>query len=316
MPDALRLGTRQSALALAQARLVEGALRARHPGLAVEIVPMTTRGDVRRDVPLAAIGGTGVFTAEIEAALRAGEVDLAVHSAKDLPSALAPDMTLAALLPREDVRDVLVSRDGRALAELPAGARVGTSSPRRAFQLRAARPDLDVRDIRGNVDTRLRKLDAGEYDAIALAAAGLRRLGLEARVTEWLPVRDVLPAVGQGAIACEVRAADARAVALVGAVGDAATMTAVAAERAFLARLGAGCMAPTGAHAALRDGALVLEAFVGGADGTVVRDALAGDAHAPEALGRALADRLLAAGAAGLLGAAGTRPGLPTDEPR
>jgi len=304
----LKLGTRGSALALAQATTVAGLLRARHPGLVVHVVTMTTRGDVRRDVPLAALGGRGVFTAEIEHALRAGEVDLAVHSCKDLPSELAADMRLGALLPREDVRDVLVSRDGRGLRALAPGARVGTSSPRRAFQLRAARPDLEILDVRGNVDTRLRKVERGDYDAIVLAAAGLRRLGLADRIVEWLDVGDVLPAVGQGAIAVEVRADDARTLSLVAAMDDAPTRVAVTAERAFLARLGAGCMAPTGAHGTLHDGVLVIDAFVGSADGTMVRGWVRGDATDAAALGRTLAERLLADGAAELLAAAGTRP--------
>jgi hydroxymethylbilane synthase len=304
---AWRLGTRGSALALTQARLVAAALAEAHAGVAVEIVTITTKGDVRTDVPLAAIGGSGLFAAELEAALRADEVDFAVHSAKDLPSTLPGDMALAAFLEREDPRDVLVSRAGT-LRELPHGARVGTSSPRRAAMLRAARPDLELRDIRGNVDTRLRKLDAGEYEAIVLAAAGLRRLGLIARATEHLDPAAMLPQVGQGAIAVEVRADDAATAALVAVLDHARTRAAVTAERAFLARLGAGCAAPTGAHATLPgDGTLAIEGMIGHADGRAVRRRLVGPVADGPALGRAVAEALLSEGGEGLLREAGVR---------
>lgn len=302
-----RLGTRGSALALVQARLVAGEVQARHPGARVEIVAITTTGDVRTDVPLAAIGGRGVFIAEVEQAVRERAVDFAVHSAKDLPSTHAPDMRLAAFLPREDPGDVLISPHGT-LAALPHGARVGTSSPRRACQLRAARPDLALRDIRGNVDTRLRKLDAGEYDAIVLAAAGLNRLGLAHRVTERLDPADMLPQVGQGAIAVEVRADAADAQALLAALDHAPTRAAVTCERAFLARLGAGCTAPAGAHATLdADGTLHAEGMLGAADGTTRRTTRRGPAADAHALGTALADALLAEGGEALLHAAGLR---------
>ncbi len=314
MAQSLRLGTRGSALAMTQARLVAAALGAAHanahPDVAIEIVVITTKGDVRTDVPLAAIGGSGLFATELENALRAGEIDLAVHSAKDLPSTLAADMALAAFLEREDPRDVVVSRDGAALRDLPHGARVGTSSPRRACQLRALRPDLTLLDIRGNVDTRLRKLDAGEYDAIVLAAAGLRRLGLIARATEHLAPADMLPQVGQGAIAVEVRADDARTHALVAALDHARTRAAVVAERAFLARLGAGCAAPTGAHATLHaDGTLTVEGLIGHADGRTLRVGATGPAEHATTLGAAVAETLLADGGDALLREAGLRVG-------
>ncbi|HEY0779090.1 MAG TPA: hydroxymethylbilane synthase, partial [Gemmatirosa sp.] len=245
-----RVGTRGSALALAQATQVVGALRARWPDHAFEIQVITTQGDVRTDVPLSAIGGRGVFAVELEQALRRGDVDIAVHSAKDLPSTLGPGFALGAFPPREDPRDVVVTR-GPHLAELAHGAILGTSSPRRASAVRMLRPDLDVRDVRGNVDTRLRKLDEGQYDAILLAAAGLHRLGLAGRITEYLSTDVMLPAVSQGAIGIEVRADDADALAAVAPLDHAPTRTAVTAERAFLARLGAGCTAPTGAHGVL-----------------------------------------------------------------
>jgi len=309
----LRIGTRASALPRVQTGIVAAALRARWPALRVEVVTITTRGDVRTDVPLSALGGRGVFAAEIEQALRAGEVDLAVHSAKDLPSTLAPDMCLAARLPREDARDVLVARAGvpGTVRALPAGAVVGTSSPRREGQLRALRPDLDVRDIRGNVDTRLRKLDAGDYDAIVLAAAGLRRLGLADRVTEWIAPADMLPAVGQGVIAVEARADDSAARALAAPLDDASTATALAAERAFLARLGAGCAAPTGAHATVgAPGRVHVEGLIGSRAGDVLRLARDGAASDAASVGAELADALLAAGGDELLRAAGARAGV------
>jgi hydroxymethylbilane synthase len=309
----VRIGTRGSALALAQTAIVAAALRERWPALRVEVVTITTRGDVRTDVPLSALGGRGVFAAEIEQALRTGEVDLAVHSAKDLPSTLAPDMCLAAALPRADARDVLVARAGvpGSIRALPAGAVVGTGSPRREGQLRALRPDLDVRDIRGNVDTRLRKLDAGDYDAIVLAAAGLRRLGLAGRVTEWIAPADMLPAVGQGVIAVEARADDAQARALAAPLDDPSTATALAAERAFLARLGAGCAAPTGAHAVVDAGGRVcVEGLIGSRAGDVLRLARDGAASDAASVGAELADALLAAGGDELLRAAGARAGV------
>lgn len=308
----LRVGTRGSKLALVQARLTVDALRARWPGLTVAVQTITTTGDVRTDVPLSVIGGRGVFAAEIEQALRRGEIDVAVHSAKDLPSTLSADVALGAFLAREDPRDVLCSRGPR-LAELPAGAVVGTSSPRRACQLRALRPDLRVADLRGNVDTRLRKLDAGAYDAILLAAAGLHRLGLAARITEYLAPEAMLPAVSQGAVALEVRAHDAHARAHVIPLDHRPTRLAVEAERAFLARLGAGCTAPTGAHAALAaDGTtLHVEGMIGSLDGRhALRHAVQGDAARGPALGAALADALMTNGGGELLRAAGARAGV------
>lgn len=307
----LRVGTRGSKLALAQTTQVVDALRARRPDRDVAVQVITTQGDVRTDVSLAAIGGRGVFAAELEQALRRGEIDVAVHSAKDLPSSLDPAFTLGALPEREDPRDVLVTRGPR-LAELPPGAVLGTSSPRRAAEVRALRPDLDVRDIRGNVDTRLRKLDEGQYDAILLAAAGLRRLGLAGRITEYLSVETMLPMVGQGAIGIEVRADDADTLAAVAPLDHAPTRAAVTAERAFLARLGVGCTAPTAAHArCLPGGVLLLDAMIGTTDPalglTPVRASAEAPAREAAALGRSLADQLIFAGGGALLEAAGVR---------
>jgi hydroxymethylbilane synthase len=297
----LTVGTRGSALALAQTELVCAALRQRWPGVEVRVERITTTGDTRRDVPLAALG-RGAFVSEIEAALRERRVDVAVHSAKDLPSQLAPGLRLAAVLERADPRDVLVSRAGAALRDLPQRARIGTGSPRRACQLRAARPDLDVVDVRGNVDTRLRKLAAGEFDALVLAAAGLIRLGRADEATEWLDPSVMVPAVAQGAIAVEVRAGDGEMADLVAPLDHAPTAAAVTAERAFLARLGAGCTGAVAAHAtAGADGELALVGLIGAPDGRHVRASRTATASNAEELGDGLAGELLEAGGATFL---------------
>jgi hydroxymethylbilane synthase len=302
------VGTRGSALALTQTAGVCAEVRRLHPGTRLAIERITTKGDALHDVPLSAMGGRGVFVDAIEEALRERRIDMAVHSAKDLPSTTASDLTIAAFLERADPRDVLVSRAGT-LAELPRGARVGTSSQRRACQLRAARPDFETVELRGNVDTRLRKLDAGDYDAIVLAAAGLGRLGLADRVTEWLPIDVMLPAPGQGALAVEVRSSDVALRTLLRPLAHAATEAALAAERAFLARLGAGCAAAVGAYAELAEpNTLRLRAVIGTPDG---RSIVRGEEHAPAdaapALGVALAERLLAEGGRVLLEETGWR---------
>jgi hydroxymethylbilane synthase len=284
------IGTRASTLALVQTDRVSAALRAAHPAIVLEVRHISTRGDRITDRPLAELGRNGVFVTEIEAALRSGEIDLAVHSAKDLPSRLAPDMRLAAFLQREDPRDVLVSRAGP-LAALPPGARVGTSSPRRAAQLRALRPDLALADVRGNVDTRLRRLAAGEYSALLLAAAGLIRLGRVAEITEWLEPAVMLPAVGQGALAIEVRADDPMLLELSAPLHHPPTGFAVGAERAFLAELGGDCASVTGALATETPAGLHLTAMVGAADGRLIRgeaDGALGDVS----IGTLLARRL------------------------
>lgn len=292
----LRLGTRGSALARAQTELVIGALQRVAPGVQCDVVIIRTQGDVRTDVPLTAIGGQGVFAVELEQALARADIDVAVHSAKDLPSTLAPGMDFAAILPRADARDVLVVRDGlpRQLRDLPSGARVGTSSPRRSAQLRRLRPDLVHMDIRGNVDTRLRKLDGGEYDALLLASAGLVRLGLEHRIAECIDMAVMVPAVGQGAIAVECRADDSDVRSLFAGVDHRNTHVAVQAERAFLARLGVGCNSPTGAHATCREsGQLRIDGFLqhdGGQASFASMHGVAGDAIA---IGAALAEQLL-----------------------
>ena len=296
----LTVGTRGSALALAQTQLVLDALHQRWPDLEVRVERITTTGDARRDVPLATLG-RGAFVSEIEAALRERRIDVAVHSAKDLPGRLGPELRIAAVLERADPRDVLVSRDGVPLRDLPPRARIGTGSPRRACQLHAARPDVQVLDIRGNVDTRLRKLASGEFDALVLAAAGLMRLGRADEATEWLDPAVMVPAVAQGAIAVEVRATDPEILDLIAPLDHARTAAAVAAERAFLARLGAGCTAAVAAHATHADDELSLVGLIGAADGRHVRGARDGAVADAERLGDGLAGDLLEAGGSAFL---------------
>ena len=300
-PSRLRLGTRASPLARVQAEGVRAALAARHPGLTVELVFVRTTGD-RVTGPLAAAGGKGLFVKEIEEALLDGRIDAGVHSMKDVPARLAAGLVIGAVPERADARDVLIGGDG-GLAGLPPGARIGTASPRRRAQLLAHRPDLVVVLLRGNVDTRLRKWRAGEVDALLLAAAGLARLGISEPTAQPLPVDEFLPAVGQGALALECRADDGATRALLAAVDQPAAATAVAAERAFLAAVGGDCNSAIAAHATLAGGRLTLRALVTDPDGRrrlEERDtAPAADA---EALGRTVATRLLAAGAAALMG--------------
>ncbi|HEY8602369.1 MAG TPA: hydroxymethylbilane synthase [Thermomicrobiales bacterium] len=299
----ITIGTRGSKLALVQTELVRAALLAHYPDLTVEVERITTRGDVilDRSIASAALDDKGLFVAEIEAALRDRRIDLAVHSAKDLPSTLPTDMTVAAWTTRADPRDVLVSRVGP-LADLPHGARIGTSSPRRACQLRALRPDLLISDIRGNVDTRLRKLAEGNYDAIVLAAAGLDRLGLSTVITAPFEPNEMLPAVGQGVLAIETRADDPFMAQLLAPLADPATTQAVRAERAFLAAVEGGCSAAVAAYAvALDGGGLSLSGLIGGIDGQLVRGERFGNAVDAEQLGTTLAAELLARGGAALL---------------
>ncbi|WP_432487003.1 hydroxymethylbilane synthase [Kineococcus sp. SYSU DK018] len=302
MTRPLRLGTRRSALATTQSGWVADALRER--GADVELVEITTHGDVDR-APLAVIGGTGVFVSALREALLAGEVDLAVHSLKDLPTAAADGLALVAVPQREDPRDVLVAAGGRGLAQLPAGARVGTGSPRRRALLLDARPDLDVVAVRGNVDTRLRMVSSGELDAVVLAAAGLARLGRLAEATELLGAGAFVPAPGQGALAVECRADDAEVLAAAGALDSPADRLAVLAERQLLSSLEAGCSAPVGAHARFEAGALHLSVAVQGPDGLVRRvvTGAAAGADAARALGARTAADLLAGPLAGAAGA-------------
>ncbi len=289
----LRIGTRKSRLALWQTNLVAKRLRERWPELHVEIVPFTTRGDRVLDKALPEIGGKGLFTAELEAALRQGRIDLAVHSLKDLPTENPPGLTLAAVLPREDPRDAWLSKHGLALSQLPPEPVIGTSSQRRAAQVRLLRPDARLQPLRGNVDTRVRKaLDPnGPYDGVVLAWAGLKRLGLTDAVVEVLPLEAMLPAAGQGALAVQARADDEAVLERLRALDDTATRLAVTAERAFLAGLGGGCSLPIAAWGRVQDGRLHLTGlFV--VDGQAIR--ATGDAAATETEARALGQRLAA----------------------
>jgi len=298
----LRIATRQSALALWQAEHVAARLRAAHPGLSVELLPLSTKGDRVQDRSLAAIGGKGLFIKELETALGDGRADIAVHSMKDVPSELPPGLKIGALLPRTDARDALLSLRGGALAELPAGARLGTSSLRRQAQLKAAHPAIRVEPLRGNVDTRIKRLESGELDAIVLACAGLIRLGLESRISARLEPGVMLPAVGQGAIGIECRAADSATSELVRALEHADTRTALDAERAFARALGGSCQSPIAAFARVESGRVSLEGLVAEPDGSRLwRDRATGDAAEAERVGGELAARLLAAGARALL---------------
>lgn len=297
---ALRLGTRRSPLALAQSRLVAVALERRGAG-SVALVEIATLGDVSRE-PLTQLGGTGVFVSALRDALLAGEVDLAVHSLKDLPVAPADGLLLAAISTREDPRDALVARDGLSLAGLPDGARIGTGSPRRAAQLRALGRDFDVVPVRGNVGTRIGHATSGEVDAVVLALAGLARLGRLDAVTEVLAADVMLPAPGQGALAVECRSDRADVVAALAPLDDPATRAAVTAERALLARTEAGCSAPVGALAEVEAAQIHLRGVVGSTDGSVRRLSITGPLADPVGLGFQLADRLLDEGAEGLWG--------------
>lgn len=303
---ALTIGTRGSQLALWQANHVKQRLQATHPGLVVHLQVIKTTGDKITDVPLAKVGGKGLFVKEIEEAMLRGEIDLAVHSMKDVPTVLPRELHLAVVTEREDARDAVLSRDGRKFLDLPSGAVVGTSSLRRQAQLRSRRPDLAFESLRGNLDTRLRKLQEGRYAAVILAAAGLRRLGLEARVTEYLDATVSLPAIGQGALGLECRVDDARVHALIAALDHRPTHVCVAAERAFLERLEGGCQVPIAAHATLAFDAgrelLRLDGLVASVDGArVIREQLAGLSAAGPEMGRLLAERILSRGGGEIL---------------
>ncbi|HXG35860.1 MAG TPA: hydroxymethylbilane synthase [Dehalococcoidia bacterium] len=297
-----RIGTRGSSLALRQTEIVLDRLRARCPDLKAEIVPIQTTGDRQSERSLQEIGGRGVFVKELERALTAGEIDIAAHSLKDLPSEMAEGLQITGVGSREMANDVLVSHSGASLRDLPPGAMIGTGSPRRAAQLLACRSDLRIVDIRGNVDTRLRKVQAGEVDAIVLAAAGLLRLGRFAEATEVLPFEVMLPAVGQGILALETRTADPEAGLLAASVEDRDTRFAVEAERSFQRRLGGGCQAAIAALATVSGSNLHLRGLVADAAGhSLFRDEIAGPATEAGLLGRRLAERLLEQGASSVL---------------
>jgi hydroxymethylbilane synthase len=297
----IRIATRQSALALWQAHFVKAELERHHPGIQVTLLTMTTRGDKILDTPLAKVGGKGLFVKELEHALLSGEADIAVHSLKDVPMEFPDGLMLGTICPREIPFDAFVSNHFTTLDALPNGARVGTSSLRRQCQLRRLRPDLQLIDLRGNVNTRLGKLDAGEYDAIVLATAGLLRLGFEHRIAAQLPPTVCLPAGGQGAVSIELRSSDAVTAQLIAPLHCAETARCVLAERALNRHLQGGCQVPIACYAILEGDVLYLRGLVGSVDGKTILTAEQRSTGDPEALGIAVAEQLLAAGAARIL---------------
>ena len=306
MSQPLVIGSRGSKLALFQSEQAKDRILAVNPHLEVRIEIIKTTGDVKTE-PLTVIGGKGVFTKELEDALLDGRIDLAVHSLKDLPTILPDGLTIGAICEREDARDALVlARDGatsdRSLHGLPPGAVVGTSSQRRVSQLKALRPDVQVKDVRGNVDTRLRKLDEHQYDALILACAGLRRLGLADRISSTVPIEQILPAVGQGAVAIETRSDNHLALESITKLDHEATRVACVAERALLRALGGGCELPIAAHGVVNGNQIHLDALVANRDGSqIIRDSLDGPSWKAEELGSKLAGQLISRGATALL---------------
>ncbi len=292
------IGTRGSTLALRQTELVLEPLRRAHPQISFRVHPIKTTADRRPDHPLGQLPGVGFFVKELEVALLGNEIDAAVHSMKDLPSVATGGLIIAAMPEREDPRDVLICRNGLTLDTLPSGARIGTSSPRRAAHLRAHRRDLVMVPVRGNVETRIRKVDGGVIDAVCLAGAGLRRIGLEARISQWLPADVVLPAPGQGALGVQTRASDDRAAHVAAAVDHLPTRLTVTAERAVLARLAGGCRLPVAAHAQINGRRMTLRASVAALDGSrIVAGTREGPDSEAERLGTSLGDELLELGA-------------------
>jgi hydroxymethylbilane synthase len=306
MKSTLVIGSRGSKLALTQSQMVKTELESLHPSLAVRVEIIKTSGDTNTD-PLSLIGGKGVFTKELEEALLDGRIDLAVHSLKDLPTIIPEGLLIAAICKREDPRDALVLRRApkevvTSLHSLPQGATVGTSSPRRLAQLKHLRSDLVIQDLRGNVDTRLRKLDEEQYDALVLACAGLRRLGIANRISVAVPASEMLPAVGQGALGIETRADDAETIEAVGTLDHKFTRLACTAERSFLRSLGGGCQLPIAAYAVVREKRIRLDGLVADPQGKrIVRERISGALDVAEELGALLAEQLLASGARELL---------------
>ncbi|GAA5186986.1 hydroxymethylbilane synthase [Ferrimonas gelatinilytica] len=298
----IRIATRKSPLALWQAEFVKAELEAAHEDLTVTLVPMTTKGDIILDTPLAKVGGKGLFVKELEVAMLEGRADIAVHSMKDVPVEFPEGLGLTVICEREDPRDAFVSNHYACLEDLPQGAVVGSSSLRRQCLLRALRPDLQIRDLRGNVGTRLSKLDAGEYDAIILAAAGLKRLKLEDRIASILTVEQSLPANGQGAVGIECRLDDAELIELLSVLEHAPTRTRVLAERAMNTALEGGCQVPIGAYAEIEGDSLWLRGMVGDPDGSLLlQDEIRGPVSEAESLGRTLAGKLSEQGAGAIL---------------
>ena len=302
MKAELKIGTRQSLLALWQSNFIAGELRKEYPNCEVTLKKIVTKGDRILDVPLAQIGGKGLFTKEIEEELLDGTVDLAVHSLKDMPTVLPEGLCLTVITGRANVGDALVSNKYNSFAELPQGAVLGTSSLRRRAQLLAARPDLKIVDLRGNVDTRLRKLDEGIMDSIILAAAGLQRLGHGDRIKEIIPTSVCLPAVGQGALAIECRTENTEVREMLAFLNDKATKQATDAERAFLGLVEGGCQVPIGVHAEVQDNEIKIEAIIASLDGsTVLRNTISGDAEKAVELGQKLGHQMLSEGGQDIL---------------
>lgn len=296
--DKIVIGTRRSPLALFQANFIKDEIERAHPGTSVELLKIQTTGDKITDVPLAKVGGKGLFVKEIEEALLDGRVDLAVHSMKDVPVALPEGLHLSVIPKREDPRDVFIGRRVKRLQDLPQGSVVGTSSLRREAQLKHYRRDLKIQALRGNLDTRLRKLASGPFDAIILAAAGVRRLGLSSQISEYLDPTLSLPAIGQGALGLECRIDDKHINGLLAPLNDPDTWDCVGSERAFNHRLEGGCQVPLAAHAHLDGAELILEGLVASVDGErVIREQTKGARHEGEAMGIELANRLLSRGA-------------------
>ena len=298
MRKQIRIGTRGSALALWQAEWVKAELEKKYPAMAVTLTTIKTTGDKILDVPLSKVGGKGLFVKEIEEAMLAGEIDIAVHSMKDVPTHFPEGLHLSAITKREDARDAFFSRNNMTFNSLPKGAKIGTSSLRRQSQLMHARPDLEFHELRGNVDTRLKKLAEGQYDAIILAAAGVKRLGLADKVTEYLSTDISLPAIGQGALGIECRQDDQELNDCIAFFNDPDTRTCVMAERALLRKLEGGCQVPIACYGQMRNGRLLLSGLVGSLDGKrIIRETIEGEPTKAEALGVLLAEKLLALGA-------------------
>ncbi len=298
MQKTIKIGTRGSKLALWQANWVKSALQAKYSSLPVKLITIKTTGDKIQDVPLAKIGGKGLFIKEIEAALLDDRVDIAVHSMKDMPSILPDGLCIGSIPEREAPQDVIISKNGARLAALESGARIGTGSLRRGAQLRHARPDITIVPLRGNLDTRFRKLETEKLDAIVVAAAGIKRLKLEHTITEYLDETIMLPAVGQGALCIEIRDNDSETHRLVKALEHPETRVVVSGERAFLNRLEGSCQVPVAGHGKLNDRRFTLQGLVANLDGTtVISDTLSGEMALAEQIGTALANRLLSMGA-------------------
>ena len=310
MKNKIRIGTRGSQLALWQANHVKDCIKALFPELEVELEIIKTKGDKILDRPLALVGGKGLFVKEIETALLNGDIDLAVHSMKDMPGELPPGLTIGAIPERENPFDVMISKDGKDLADYAQGAKVGTSSLRRSSQLKHARPDLEIASIRGNLDTRLRKLHDGEYDAIVLAAAGLRRLGQESEITQYLDEADMVPAVGQGALCIETRENDPDIDPIMAKLDHEATRVCVLGERAFLKEIEGSCHIPVACFGKIQGDQVQLVAMVASEDGTeMIREEVVSSPEAVEENGRKLAARILDRGGRAILEALNSHDG-------